>query len=251
MKIRDIAIVVFFFLTSNLWSESHINYMPNSQKNLIANIENIEKLNIDLNKVKNKKQFLKEWFLKNYLKSAQKLSIKEIKNDIYSVVVYEISLSYDSPTSLNKKYSIIYNRKLNTSFLVPFEFNRLFRCNKELMIGGYKESREYEFYQIYALKNKTLKLVMDTSKDCDYGIKVGYYRNDECLEYISNRFTCSMSSTDQIEFIGKIKNYCKVNVDRNVNDLKPLTITNIKIIYKYSNIKSKWILHKGSNYKCW
>lgn len=242
-------ITLLFLFSSGSWSEPINSYVHKRDK-VIVNINNetIAKLNIDLKKIKNKKQFLKKWFLDNYLKSNEKIIITEKRNDKYLISVYKISISNNSPTSLNKKYSIIYFEKSNLSFLIPIEFNKILQFDKEQMIGGYKESREYEFYHIYLLKQETLKLVMDTSKDCDYGVKVGYFRNDECLEYLPNRLNCEVNN-NEIRFIGKIKYYCKPNFDRDENSLIPLEIKNSKIIYKYS--KRKWIFQKESDYKCW
>lgn len=249
MKIKYIIIILVCLFINISWSESIINYDKTEKVILDFNDENINELNINLKNIKNKKQFLKKWFLKNYLENTEKISITEIRNDKQSISVYKLSLSNDSPTSLNKKYSIIYFEKSNISFLIPIEFNKIIQLGNEQMIGGYKESREFEFYNIYVLRHKTLKVVMDTSKDCDYGVKVGYFRSDECLEYLPNRFNCQILNNNEIRFIGKIKNYCKPNIDRDENNFKPLEILNTKIIYKYS--KSKWVFQKESNYKCW
>jgi hypothetical protein len=251
MEIKNITVILVFLFIGSSWGAPQINDKCRAEKkNIVINNEDINRLNIDLKKIKNRKQFLKNWFLKKYLKSTEKMSIAEIRNDKYSISVYKLILSNDSPTSLNKKYSIVYFEKSNMSFLIPIEFNKIIQLDKEQMIGGYKESREYEFYYIYVLKLKTLKLVMDTSKDCDYGVKVGYFRNDECFEYVPNRFNCEIyNNNNEIRFVGKIKNYCKPNIDRDENNLIPLEIINSQIIYKYS--KSKWIFQKESNYKCW
>jgi len=249
MKIKYITIVLFLFIASS-WIEPIKKNTVKREKVIVDNnSETINKLNIDLKKIRNKKQFLKKWFLENYLKSNEGILITEIKNKKYSISVFNINLSNDSPTSLNKKYSIIYFEKSNLSFLIPIEFNKIFQFNKEQMIGGYKEYREYEFYHIYLVQHNTLKLVMDTSKDCNYGVKVGYFRDDYCLEYVSNRLKFEIYNNNEIRFVGKIKYYCKPNIDRDENNLMPLEIKNSKIIYKYS--KRKWIFQKESDYKCW
>ena len=250
MKIKYITIILLFLFIASSWSEPIKKNTIKREKVIVYNNnETINKLNIDLKKIRNKKQFLKKWFLENYLKSNKEILITEIKNKKYSISVFSINLSNDSPTSLNKKYSIIYFEKSNLSFLIPIEFNKIFQFNKEQMIGGYKEYREYEFYHIYLVQHNTLKLVMDTSKDCNYGVKVGYFRDDDCLEYVPNRLKFEIYNNNEIRFVGKIKYYCKPNIDRDENNLMPLEIKNSKIIYKYS--KRKWIFQKESDYKCW
>lgn len=206
--------------------------------------EKVTRLNINLKKYKNKKMFLENWFLNNYIGIKVKISIEEINDIKRSVLIYKISLSNDLPTSLNKKYSVVYLKKLNMCFLIPIEYNKLNQINKDLMIGGYRENREFEYYYIYQFKKDFLKLIMDTSKDFEYGIKVGYFRDDECLEYLPNRFNFQIIDNKEIRFIGKINNYCKPNMDRDENDTIPLDITNSKIIYKYSKSKNRWIYQK-------
>lgn len=255
MKIK-LIIMLIFILSSISWSQNLNDKTKIKKKsdkiNITSNEEDkITKLSINLKKIKNKKKYLSNWFLKNYLKNQEDFKIKELYIKKHSVLIYKISLSNYSPTSLNKQYSIIYFQKSNLCFIIPIIYNKIIFYDNNLMIGGFKESREFQYYSVYLLKNSELSKVMDSSEDCDYGIKVGYFRNDECYEYSPNQFEVETFNENEIRFNGVIKKYCKLNTDRDENVKVPLEIIDSQIIYKYSIKESKWIFQKKSIYSCW
>ncbi|MOA29892.1 hypothetical protein D3C78_1509360 [compost metagenome] len=102
---------------------------------------------------------------------------------------------------------------------------------------------------IYEFRNKKLHIALNSQDDCGHGLNVGFYRNDECVEYNPNRLTFEQINENEISFNGTLFYYCKLGFDRNQTD----TIINKKVInvtYNFNPDLSKWILRKET-YPCW
>lgn len=250
MKTIIIQLVVLLILSSCNGNRTN---RANIENNVIAdNIygDKILELPINLENQPNKKLFINEWLSKNYFKSSVTCKVNELNDLDNSLTIFKIDLEGNYPNNLNKFYSLIYLKTKNKSFLIPIEYNQLYKIDNEIMIGGTYSYREFEYYLIYKFDNEILELALDTRKNGTSGLKTGYFRDDECYEYRPNRLTYNYNEKERkIIFTGTKLNYCKPNIDRNLEQKEPLKIENIKIEYNY--IKSKWLYDKNSNYTFW
>lgn len=212
--------------------------------------DKILEIPINLENQTNKKLYLDEWLSKNYFKSAVNYNIDEVNNLDNYLTIFKINLEGNYPSNLNKFYSLIYIKAKNKTFLIPIEYNQLYKIDNEIMIGGIYSYREFEYYLIYKLNNDFFEIALDTRKNGDSGLKTGYFRFDECYEYKPNRFIQNYNKKEKkITFTGTILSYCKPNFDRNLMQKEPLKKEKVKIEYNYVN--NKWLYNKNSIYTFW
>lgn len=194
--------------------------------------------------------FLVKWLKENFFDSNIELAVKKAASSGNAIEYYSVIFLSDVPNNTKKSYSFIFFMEERLLFLVPFEYN--FSCvfdNKQ-MFGGYYSSREYDFYLIFHKNANKMILVFDSRLLTSFGLKVGFYRDDECIEYKPARLLFRFNSKERIiTFSGKIARFCEERVDRDLQTKKPLSIQNVKIMLKYN--QGKWRYLSKSNYVFW
>jgi hypothetical protein len=241
MKTIKLFFVLMLFINFNI-----IQAQSKRINHLFENNQIIKHLDINL---KNEIIILKEWFKNNYLIEYNQFTIKKSIKSTEKYTIYDVLLSNNLATSLNKVYTFLYINNENKLFLLPVEFNSfILTDSKNDMLGGFVISREYEYYTVFEI-DKYLKQVLDINQYCKNGIKVGYFRDDECFEYNPNRLKF-LNKKNEVIFYGTIKIYCKSFESRDEKS-KVISEKEVKIIFKYNIKIKKWKYDKKSIYNCW
>lgn len=164
--------------------------------------------------------------------------------------LYVVKLMGELPTALHTVYTFVDVSEKHLQFLLPIEFNQLYEIENHIMIGGIYTSREYEFYSIYELDNNMLKRIFDTNNPGGQRIIIGYFKDDECIDYDPDRLRFKYNEqTNDMIFTGNAKRYCEKGRDRFKND-KILERITVKLVFHYK--KGTWELDKKkSNYFTW
>jgi hypothetical protein len=164
--------------------------------------------------------------------------------------IYAVTLMGELPSALHKEYTFIDVIDKHLQFLLPVEFNQLYEIEDRIMIGGIYASREYEYYSIYELGRYSLNRVFDTNKAGGERIVIGYFKDDECIDYDPDRLLFRYNEqTNDILFTGNAGRYCMEGRDRVKND-KIIERISLKLIFHYK--KGMWELDKKrSHYFSW
>ena len=209
--------------------------------NSIMVLSSIENLSIEkLRTVLNNDFFKKKYNLKI------KVYYQSEKIYIYSIDVLDNNL----PNILKKNYVVINMINLKTQYIIPIEVNHVFNIDDSLFFGGIYNYREYDYYSIYQINDNGFNCRLDTKNINNNSIIIGYYKDDECIDYIPNRFNFNYDTLkNEISFKGVLNDYCEPGVDRLDNSSLKRKIET-KIYFKYEN--SVWIYEKNkSNYLFW
>ncbi|NBA87976.1 hypothetical protein GVN16_19555 [Emticicia sp. CRIBPO] len=226
------------------------NKHKNEDQAVLQNQKEVLKLPISLKKQSNKQKAIREWLDQYYFHGYAKYNIEEINDSITSATIFKISLNGSYPNMLKNSYSVIYLEGSDISFLIPIEFVDSYKINNQEMIGGIYSYREFEYFIIYHINNNDITLALDSRTEGKYGLKTGYFRNDECIEYKPERLDYHYDkSTHAISFTGMIFNYCEKGLDRNKNQIKSLDSQKVNIEYTFT--VGKWVLSKPSDYNSW
>lgn len=65
------------------------------------------------------------------------------------------------------------------------------------MFGGIYNYREYDYYVIYKIENKKISSELDTRNINGKTIVIGYYKDDECIDYLPDRFPFIMMQLEK------------------------------------------------------
>lgn len=245
MKLLFCKLLIIVFLIS-------CNYKRNESLGNISqtNQDEILELPINLKEYPDKQIAIRKWFNENYFKTDIDIKIEEIDDSDNLLSIFKISFNGEHSNSLNDFYSLVYFQKNNKAYLIPIEYIQSYKINNVFMLGGIYSKREFEYFLIYALEDDTLRTVLDSRKQGDYGLKIGYFRNDDCIEYKPNRFLYNFNARNNtIEFTGMILNYCKPKFDRDTSQKEPIDSQNIKVEYVFAN--NQWNYSSKSNYVFW
>lgn len=210
----------------------------------IINNKNIENV-ILLNKRKNPNEDQIKQDLNNIFFRYQ-YTLKSFYKDsdiiVYSIKLYE---NIPIPNNIKRDYIAIDIIERGIQYLIPIEINQIFKIDNQMMLGGFYNIREYDYYHIYKLENESIDMVLNTYNISDNSIAVGYYKDDECQEYIPNRLNFHYNNHYRIiYFEGKILDYCEDGVDRNDNDnIRNIKNTHLSFIYK----NRQWVYEKNGN----
>lgn len=190
---------------------------------------------------------IKAWLINNYFEGKKlKIDLVQSKDDFN---IFNVEIEGEIPNNLPRYYTFINAKKKNNSFLLPFVFNQYMNIDNEIMFGGIYNYREYDYYLIYKLGAKELKLTFDSRRVNEESLKIGYYRDDECIEYEPNRLNFNYDGKRSIFFNGMIKEFCKKGFDRDPALKNPITKEKISIRLDYIN--SKWVYNNKSKYSFW
>jgi len=228
------------------------NHKRNENSNSLSktNDKEILELPINLKQYPDKKMAIKKWLNENYFKINADIKIEEIEDPANSLSIFKISLNGEHANSFENFYSFIYSQEDNKSYFIPVDYIQSYKINNTLMLGGIYSTREFEYYLIYALKKSSLKLILDSRKQGEYGLKIGYFRDDDCIVYKPNRLLYDFNAKNNtIKFTGTILNYCKPNFDRDTTQKEPINTKDVTIEYIYTN--NQWIYSNKSNYIFW
>lgn len=154
------------------------------------------------------------------------------------ISVYSIKLYENIPNNLKRDYIVIDILEESIQYLIPIEINQVFKIDNQIMLGGFYNIREYDYYHIYKLENESIDIVLDTYNISDNSIAVGYYKDDECQDYIPDRLNFHYNNHyRKIYFEGKILDYCEDGTDRNDDNIR--NIKNIYLSFIYKN--RQWV----------
>lgn len=192
------------------------------------------------------KSKLTAWLINNYFHGEQ-IDIN-LAETFEGIEIFDIKIKGDIATNVPRYYTFI-NASKNNCYLVPIEFNRFISVNNEIMFGGIYNYREYDYYFIYGIDGKDLKLTFDSRKINEEGLKIGYYRNDDCREYQPNRLMIKYDSKTSISFYGVIKKFCKDGQDRTSQQTQPMTEEEVFIRLDYNG--KSWVYNTNSDYEFW
>lgn len=187
---------------------------------------------------------IKLWLNQKYFNN-KKMKVTLTKAD-QKIKVFDVELVGEIPNSIAKRYTFITIAKDNRSFLLPVEYNQTIFVENQIMFAGIYNSREYDYYFVYMLDNQNLKLIFDSRKINEAGLKVGYYRNDDCIAYLPNRLRIHYDN-NTILFSGTIEVFCKEGIDRKPNQITPIKRENVFFKLNYNN--EKW--NYSGKYKFW
>lgn len=238
--------LLFFYSCGNSQSET-------AQVGL-SNIDTINIYNEVVYSIDNKKNDLDlktiEGILsrKYFTKTQFSVELKEVPAN--NISVYLVKLSGSLSTSLNDTYTFIDFRDQQLQFLLPMAYNQFYKIDNQIMIGGVYSYREFDYYFIYKLNTNFLKLVLDTRSIGGERMRIGYYTDEECVDYIPDRLNFEYNKElQEIHFKGKAKVYCGDGKDRTEND-RVINEAALNLILRYH--RGKWIFDKEkSNYFFW
>jgi hypothetical protein len=164
--------------------------------------------------------------------------------------IYSVKLTGGLPTALHTIYTFLDVKEKHLQFLLPVEFNQLYEIEDRIMIGGIYTSREYEYYSIYELDSDMLKRIFDTNNEGEQRMVIGYYKDEECIDYTPNRLRFQYDEqTHDILFAGNASRYCEEGRDRFKDD-KVIERIRVKFVFHYK--KGRWHLDKSkSRYFTW
>lgn len=253
MKILSLLIIISAFFSTCREEKNHTLATTQFQKEPYTN-ENLEKQensiiilshisNFGIKKLQN---ILINDFFEMQVDAEVKVYFESSEFCIYSVDILNDNL----PNALKNKYVVIDLKDIKTQYIIDLEINQFFKINNEVMFGGFYNYREYDYYRIYNIKNTKIISKLDTRNIEKKSIIVGYYKDDECIDYLPDRLNFRFDITrKEILFEGIIDNYCKLGADRFENSSLQKRIESI-IYFKYSD--SEWIYdQKKSNYFFW
>lgn len=165
---------------------------------------------------------------------------------IYSIKILNNNLS----NSFKKDYIVLDIKNKKTQYIIPLEINKIFNIDKKLMFGGIYNYREFDYYIIYKIENDIVSCELNTQDINGKTIIVGYYKDDECIDYTPDEFLfCNDAKSNEVLFKGRIDNYCKDGTDRFDNSVLNNRIEST-ICFRY--VDSKWVYEKEkSNYYFW
>lgn len=223
------------------------NSKPQSQINIFDTL--VTKVNLQQGTAVNE-PFLTAWFKTEYLRNNYPFQIKKMVSPEPGISVYGVNISNSAPNELTRAYSFIYFESNNALFLLPIEFSHFFNLDDKQMVGGFYNYREFDYYQIFSLKDSIMMLVLDTRSIQGNEVRVGYYRNDECVAYRPERLNLQYDpKMRSIIFTGEMLQYCKGKEDRNPTINMPLDSNKITIKFKFFH--SAWIFDRSSQYVFW
>lgn len=192
------------------------------------------------------KSKLTTWLINNYFHGKPiDINLAETSKGIK---IFSIEVKVDRATNAPRFYTFINASKENI-YLVPMEFNRIIGVNNEIMFGGIYNYREYDYYFIYSIDGKDLKLTFDGRKINRKGLKIGYYGDDDCRECQPNRFLIKHDDKTSISFHGIIKKFCKDGQDRTSHQNKPIIEERVFIRLDYNG--KSWVYSTSSDYAFW
>jgi hypothetical protein len=190
---------------------------------------------------------LKSWLIKNYFNGKQ-IEV-ELSKESNSIMIFNVIIKDNVANNVPRNYSLIKTVNKNTYFLLPIDFNDIFEISSDLMIGGIYSYREYEYYFIYRLDSQVVKLIFDSRNFNKYGIKIGYYRDDDCFEYQPNRLVYRYDGGRSIFFDGTLKKFCKKGIDRDPKMKQPIDENKIRVRLDYTG--EFWVYNENSKYEFW
>lgn len=186
-----------------------------------------------------------KWLIDNYL-LGRKLHV-DLAKTLKDMSIFKIRVKGEVATSVRRDYTFITIRNKN-SYLLPVEFNQFININDKMMFGGIYNYREFDYYFIYEIIGEKLKRTFDSRK-VKTGVKIGYYRDDECVEYYPKRLVFDNEKKTSIFFRGIVKNFCRKGQDRMIQQKQPLTKEEISIRIDYNG--EFWVYNDSSKYKFW
>lgn len=196
--------------------------------------------------IKKLKTILKTDFFKRNFKLKINKYYESDSIYIYSIKILNDNLSND----FKKDYIVIDIKNKKTQYIIPLEINQIFNIDKKLMFGGIYNYREYDYYIIYKIEDYMISCELNTQDINGKTIIIGYYKDDECIDYSTDRFYFNYDEIKkEILFKGIMDNYCKEGVDRFENSVLSKRIEST-IFFKYND--SKWVYeNEKSNYYFW
>ena len=247
MRILNLFLIVLHFFSCG-------NSQPKRAEVRFSNIDTVNIYNEMVYPIDNEK---KDLDLKNiegilskkyFTKTQFSVELKEVPAN--NLNVYLVKLAGNLPTSLNDTYTFIDFKDLQLQFLLPIEYNQFYKIANQIMIGGFYSYREFDHYFIYELNVNHLKLILDTRNIGEGNIRIGYYSDEECVDYIPDRLNFEYNKElQEIHFKGKAKVYCGDKKDRTEND-KVINEAALNLILRYH--QERWIFDKEkSNYYFW
>ncbi|PLK44209.1 hypothetical protein [Emticicia sp. TH156] len=237
-------ILIIFFVSCNYKRDDNASYISKT------NEDEILELPINLKNSPNKQMAIRKWLNENYFRINADIKIEEIDDSVNLLSIFKISFNGGHAYSFNNFYSLIYFKKDNKSYLIPIEYLQSYKINGIHMLGGVYSKREFEYYLIYALKDNILEIILDSRKQGKYGLKIGYFRDDDCIVYKPNRFLYNFDNKNNtIKFTGTILDYCKPNFDRDTSQKKPIKSKDITIEYIFTG--TQWMYSGKSDYIFW
>ncbi len=186
-----------------------------------------------------------KWLIDNYF-FGRKLHVDLVKT-VKEVSIFKISVKGELATSVHRDYTFITMGNKN-SFLLPIEFIQFSDIDDKMMLGGIYNYREFDYYFIYDIIGEKLTRTFDSRK-VKTGVKIGYYRDDECVEYYPKRLLFDNEKKTSIFFRGIVKNFCRKGQDRMIQQKQPLTKEEISIRIDYNG--EFWVYNDSSKYKFW
>lgn len=244
MKILIFLSLFFWGCVNNAKSErTNVKQKASAQIDIFGN--KLKKLPV--RGVLSDKSQIKSWLVNKYFKGKQ-IQVGLVKT-FTNFNVFRVEINSDIPNNIPKYYTFIHALEENSSFLLPIDFNQAFGIDNDVMFGGIYNYREYDYYFIYKFEKGILDLVFDSRKTSGTGIKIGYYRDDDCIEYYPNRLDFNFDGKRSISFEGTVKKFCKDGSDRNPKVKNPIIAD--KVTVKLDYIGKSWIYSKKSNYRSW
>ena len=247
--------LLFIVVGILMLSCSEVNQKPQQQvpqeKKQIIDILDSVLYRIDLKKnISINDTLLIKWFKEEYLQMDFPVEISKSNITKTGIEIYDVRLTGEAPNILPRKYTFIYKTNNNSLFLLPIEINYLFNINSNEMAGGYYNYREFDYYQIFRIEDTVMRRILDSREVDNNEVRVGYYRNDECIEYSPQRLIFNYNPQSHlISFSGNMKNFCEGKKDRSPKTQKPFEVKKTKI--NFSFIKSDWVYDRNSNYYFW
>ncbi len=190
---------------------------------------------------------IKSWLINNYFNGKQ-IEV-ELSKEMKNIKIFKVKITDNVANNVPRDYTFIKSENENDYFLLPIYFNDILDISCDLMIGGIYSYREYEYYFIYRLDSKMVKLIFDSRNINKYGIKIGYYRDDECFQYQPNRLMYRFDGEKSIFFVGNLKKFCKKGFNRDPKIKHPIDENKISIRLDYDG--EFWIYNKNSKYEFW
>ncbi len=192
------------------------------------------------------KSKLTTWLINNYF-HGKTIDI-DLAETSKGIEIFKIEIKGDIATNVPRHYTFI-NASKENGYLVPIEFNKVINVNNEIMFGGIYNYREYDYYFIYSIDGKDLRLTFDSRKINKEGLKIGYYRDDECREYQPNRLMIKYDNKASISFYGIIKKFCNDGQDRTSQQTQPISKEKVFIRLDYNG--KSWVYNTNSDYEFW
>ena len=179
----------------------------------------------------NNSEYVVSWINK-YIGSFKYEIQFDVKEGRDNVVICSIKIIGEIPNATHRYFTLVCNGESNSACILPIEYNKYFNLHEQQMVGGFYESREFDYYYIYYLTDKKVIRILDTRQlENTY---VAYYKVDECIEFISHRLNFKVTG-NEIFFEGHKRFFCQDGVDRDSSMMQDIKIEPIKIIFTYDN----------------